>query len=363
MIQHHHSRETRRKYSAFTVGFAFLLGLSVSQLLVAFQKTSLAILAAGDDRPNLAVTPAIAVHESSKLQRERDSSSTVRLSSKQDTSFAYYKERYNYQPPRLPRNVSVPTSSCGEPPEFVDWFRQGVNDRSAHNEDGDIYKLFRNGIEKKGRKGTFLELGAFNGVRESNTKFFEDCLGWEGLLIEGNPKQYAKLVVNRPFAHRMSFAPSCSVEQELRNETIKFLASVFTNARLAADTEDGHKLQVSVPCGSLTRVIKDVFVGGHVDFFSLDVEGAEPLVLDNLDFDQVFIELLMVESYNGDCPRLTECESRNRVRERMKRVGYKRYSDAIKKSDLYIHPKSKYQILDNYNRVRVIPIESNSTET
>ena len=58
-------------------------------------------------------------------------------------------------------------------------------------------------------KGFYVELGAFDGHEESNTRFFDECLHWDGLLIEGNPEIYRKLERNRPHAHRFFGAPSC----------------------------------------------------------------------------------------------------------------------------------------------------------
>ena len=43
-----------------------------------------------------------------------------------------------------------------------------------------------------GFNGTYLELGAYDGSQESNSRFFDLCLGWKGLLIKRNPKKYQK---------------------------------------------------------------------------------------------------------------------------------------------------------------------------
>ena len=49
--------------------------------------------------------------------------------------------------------------------------------------------------------GSFVELGANDGLYGSNSFALEACLGWRaGLLIEGQPKSYAALVRNRPNA-------------------------------------------------------------------------------------------------------------------------------------------------------------------
>ena len=41
--------------------------------------------------------------------------------------------------------------------------------------------------------GSFVELGAFNGIDFSNTIALERCAGWRGLLIEANPINFAAL--------------------------------------------------------------------------------------------------------------------------------------------------------------------------
>lgn len=43
------------------------------------------------------------------------------------------------------------------------------------------------------RPGTFIELGAFDGIQGSNTYMLEKCFNWTGLLIEANPYHYRLL--------------------------------------------------------------------------------------------------------------------------------------------------------------------------
>ena len=107
-----------------------------------------------------------------------------------------------------------------------------------------------------------------------------------------------------------------------------------------AKTYDGRH-EVPVPCGSLTPAILDLIPDGRINFFSLDVEGAEPLVLENIDFNQVFIDVLMVESMNIHCPlEPAPCETREKARAIMEKEGFIFYKAKIYKSDVFINPKS-----------------------
>lgn len=74
--------------------------------------------------------------------------------------------------------------------------------RAKFQEDQELYDLLFYSV----RDGTFIEMGALDGERYSNTWFFEKEMGWRGLLIEGSPKNYEKLVGKRPEAVRVNAA-------------------------------------------------------------------------------------------------------------------------------------------------------------
>src|SRR5437773_417214 len=50
------------------------------------------------------------------------------------------------------------------------------------------------------RRGFFIEAGANDGIAQSNTLYFENYLGWRGLLIEPIPELAQKCRSNRPRA-------------------------------------------------------------------------------------------------------------------------------------------------------------------
>ena len=270
-----------------------------------------------------------------------------------DISMEAQERWWRHYPPES-RKTPIPSDICGTGPEFNKFFEeQKFNRRAANDEDKTLNALFATALKETGTSGTYVEVGAYNGRTESNTRFFHECLGWQGLLIEANPKIYNALVRNRPHDHRMSFSPTCSLAEELSNKTVPFHSIDATTAGIEGNAllhmGEAYK---KVPCGTLTPVLVELFPEGHVDFVSIDVEGAEADVVEKLDFNnQVFIEIVMVENNSKICGQ--ECEIRDRVRKRLKDVGYTMYSNIIINSDLFIHPDSKYELPKDYPKIPV----------
>jgi hypothetical protein len=258
---------------------------------------------------------------------------------------------FRHYPPD-PRETPAPSEVCGNAPDYSKWFEQLPNRRSLNDEDKTLYSLFSSAFRGVGDSGRYVEIGAYNGRAESNTRFFHECLGWTGLLIEANPIIYNALVRNRPYDHRMSFSPTCTLAEEMSSKTVPFHSVDKTTAGIegSALRHMGQE-HVNVPCGSLTPLLKELFPEGHIDLFSLDVENAEADVVEKLDFSQLFIEIIIVENNSAICAQ--ECEIRDRVRKKLKEAGYKIYPNVVTESDLFIHPHSKYQLPKDYPKIPV----------
>ena len=84
---------------------------------------------------------------------------------------------------------------------------------------------------------------------------------------------------------------------------------------------------------------------GHVTFFSLDVEGAEAMVLETVDFSKLSVDIWMVENVNNFCKE--DCVSRQESHRLLQQAGYIGYAPIIMGSTLFVQPNSKYhQILE-----------------
>merc|ERR1712032_1523451 len=80
--------------------------------------------------------------------------------------------------------------------------------KSQHEEDRVLLQWF-NGL----CSGTYLEMGALDGVTYSNSYFFNRVLNWTGLLVELGPHHFVRLKENRPHELAVVHAGVCDVER------------------------------------------------------------------------------------------------------------------------------------------------------
>ena len=90
-----------------------------------------------------------------------------------------------------------------------------MKSRSQYNDE--MIVIAEMGWENK-TKGTYVEIGALDGMKYTNTLHLHTCLQWTGLLVEASPSNYEMLVNNvkltRPDVH-LHFGAVCTPPQIL----------------------------------------------------------------------------------------------------------------------------------------------------
>jgi FkbM family methyltransferase len=150
--------------------------------------------------------------------------------------------------------------------------------------------------------GTYIEMGALDGVRFSNSYVFNKGLDWKGLLIELSPVSFTALQKNRPNELATINAAVCDERRMLHYvDTLQAVNGVW---EFAADNFkkkwwSGITINQTTPveCVPLRDII-DKHAGNlsYFDFFSLDVEGAEFEVLQSLDYSKIAFGIIVVEA-------------------------------------------------------------------
>ena len=151
---------------------------------------------------------------------------------------------------------------------------------SQNREDQYVYRTFFAGRTS----GVYFEAGAMDGVKKSNTLAFSQ-MGWHGVLVEPTP---SKLAQNRPKdqCFQCALGPTGEITMIIYDnfpqlsEVKGVEGCCCCVARWAKPFLHKHEIQVPVrPVSELTRGLP------YIDFFSLDVEGYEEVVLQTVDWD------------------------------------------------------------------------------
>jgi len=136
------------------------------------------------------------------------------------------------------------------------------------------------------KPGVFVELGALDGKKFSNTFMLERCFGWRGILIEANPINFARL--------NASGRPTCvegrCIHSAVCKEGVGSLRMSLDGGETAGELDfltkrrqkSRAKRTVDVPCEPLSSLMARYGLAS-ADFLSLDVEGAEGKVLETVD--------------------------------------------------------------------------------
>jgi FkbM family methyltransferase len=163
------------------------------------------------------------------------------------------------------------------------------------------------------RNGFFIECGAANGEMLSNSLFFEKSRNWTGVLVEPDVEYFSQLVKK----HRHSYLVQACLSPTKNAVMIPFrkggligaLANYMSPQHAKRmDHELGKSNEtVLVQCFPIYSILKAIGVT-HVDFFSLDIEGAEPDVLRTLPLDKITVDVFCIE-HNGEASKLNEIKN------------------------------------------------------
>jgi FkbM family methyltransferase len=211
---------------------------------------------------------------------------------------------------------------------------------SQCEEDNCLYDLFF----KDKKNGTYIELGALDGILYSNTKFFEDSLNWKGILIEPHPEKFKLLKQNRPNNFLFNDLVSCYDDEV----TFKYFVDGHAAVSGVESTLSQHHYDVYynntdnnifpqscmlMKPKSLTEIVKSTNVT-HIDFLSLDVEGHEYEVLKSWDFS-IPIDVILIETLGVQPERDQLC------REILLSNNYK-FIQQFKHNEIYVLQSSPY---------------------
>jgi FkbM family methyltransferase len=161
------------------------------------------------------------------------------------------------------------------------------------------------------KNGYYVEIGANDGISQSNSLYFERKKNWSGILVEPDKHNFRLLTRNRK--KRNKFFNCACVSFDFKENFIKFiysnLMSVTINDKSEFDKVNTHALSgmkflakdeiietYLVPAMNLESILEKANAPSLMDFFSLDVEGHELEVLKGLNHTKYRFKYILIET-------------------------------------------------------------------
>lgn len=155
--------------------------------------------------------------------------------------------------------------------------------------------------------GVFVDVGAYDGEKFSNSKFFEESLGWSGLCVEPLPSAFALLSARRGARCVRCAVSDYEGEGDFLDVDVvvddKMLSGLVDNydqrhlARIGRVRKDQRHLRT--PVRKLTSLFEEHHLA-EVDYCSIDTEGSELKILQAFDFDRFPVKVFSVENNYAD---------------------------------------------------------------
>lgn len=161
----------------------------------------------------------------------------------------------------------------------------------------------------------FIEAGANNGLRQSNTFVFEQCFEWKGLLVEPILYNYKDCLTYRNKKTKCILGCLSSYDgeiegifddslKEIRTEKDDGLGAGCTNSHI----ESYPELVKSVKCFTYETLCKTNSVPDSYALLSLDVEGHERNIITRTCFNTYRPTVICIETHDESVIRDIMCQ-------------------------------------------------------
>lgn len=167
----------------------------------------------------------------------------------------------------------------------------GPDTNSEHNEEWIVRDFF--GTEKG---GFFVDVGANDYRRFSNTYYLETALEWSGLAIDPLPQFEAGYVEHRPRTRFRKAYVSDASNEHAKLFYLEWNPLVTSSEKTFTERWGGEVAELDVPTITLNDLLEAEQVT-RIDFLSMDIELAEPKALAGFDIERFRPRLVCVEGH------------------------------------------------------------------
>ena len=149
-------------------------------------------------------------------------------------------------------------------------------------------------------KGFFVDIGAYDGVKGSNSLFFEKTLGWNGIAVEPAKEKFKALRKNRQCLCINKAISDKKEMMEFIEVTHGYTQMSGLNTQnysssyefIAKDTASKEKKRILETATFGEIMLKN----RNIDYLSIDIEGGERNLLESINFEYYDIKVISIEN-------------------------------------------------------------------
>lgn len=187
----------------------------------------------------------------------------------------------------------------------------------------DTYEFFDNFSKAHGRRVTFLQVGASDGLRWDPIRSFIVRDAWDGILVEPLPSVFDLLQSNYRYVKKSKLVFVNAAVSSLGAETLSFwtfddtfLSKLSLEERVIYSQKssfskehvlrwirlnkhpEGILREIRVPCFTLGEIVRRYWDGHPIELLVIDAEGHEASIIEGIDFESINPEAIYFESHN-----------------------------------------------------------------
>lgn len=189
----------------------------------------------------------------------------------------------------------------------------------------------------------FVEFGATDGVKLSNTYVLEKYFNWNGILSEPAKVWEKSLLENRncQIDTRCVYSISNEIvefsetldpnnEFEISSPELSSITKYIENNDWASNIRKKNSIKYNVETVSLNDLLSQNNAPYNIGYLSIDTEGSELLILNSFDFTKHRIEIISVEHNHN-------IENRRQINHLLSKNGYViKYDSIFGPDDIYV---------------------------
>ena len=211
--------------------------------------------------------------------------------------------------------------------------------KSQINQDLNVIEFYNN---KK--NGFFIEIGANDGIKISNTYLLETKYKWKGICCEPNPSEFKKLCINRPnstcFNKAVYNQSGLIVNFDIANNN-NLLSGISQYIIKNKAKVNNNKTTIQIETLSLLDILDKACAPLFIEYISIDTEGSEFEILKNFNFQKYTFGLIDVEHAYDNLKG-------SNIKKLLLSNGYI-YKGRNKQDDMYMHNSINHHSFGNNN--------------